>query len=94
MAHYFIRVELQGNPSGEDYTKLHDHMLKNNWYRSISGSAGTSALPHAMYQGNATMDVSALTKALHDGIKGAVWTHPIVLVISSITWSMKPPNLV
>jgi hypothetical protein len=90
MAHLFIRVELRGNPSWQDYDNLHTFMEKNRWYRKIQGTAGESALPHAMYHGNSDNDISTITNALRKGIETSVWNPVIVLIISAETWSMAP----
>ena len=84
----FIRVELRGDPSKQDYDNLHAYMEKNNWYRRIRGSAGESALPHAMYQGNSEAASLAVASALKAGLEANVWTRAIVLVISAQEWGM------
>jgi hypothetical protein len=90
LAHLFIRVELRGTPSRQDYENLHAYMENNNWHRKIQGTAGESVLPHAMYQGNSDKDISAVTSALRKGIQTDVWTQAVVLIISAQTWSMEP----
>lgn len=90
LAQLIIRVELRGNPSAKDYENLHAYMHNNNWSREIQGTAGESALPHAMYQGNYDQDITDLTSALRRGIQAKVWTQAVVLVISAQTWSMEP----
>jgi hypothetical protein len=90
MAHLFIRVELRGTPSGQDYENLHAYMEKNNWYRKIQGTAGESTLPHAMYHGNSENDISTIVSSLRTGIQTNVWTQAVVLIISAQTWSMEP----
>jgi hypothetical protein len=90
LAHLFIRIELRGSPSREDYENLHAYMEKNNWHRKIQGTVGESILPHAMYHGNSDNDISTITSALRQGIQANVWTKAIVLVISAQTWSMEP----
>jgi hypothetical protein len=90
MAHLSIRVELRGNPSSQDYENLHSYMAKNHWSRKIQGTAGESALPHAMYQGKSETDITSITSALRKGIEANVWTQAIVLIISAQTWSMEP----
>jgi hypothetical protein len=90
MAHLFIRVELRGSPSWQDYENLHAYMEKNNWHRKIQGTAGESSLPHAMYHGNSENKFSAITTALRHGIQTNIWSQAIVLVISAETWSMEP----
>jgi len=47
LTHLFIRVELRGTPSRQDYENLHTYMENNNWHRKIQGTAGESILPHA-----------------------------------------------
>jgi hypothetical protein len=90
MAHLFIRVELRGNPSRQDYDNLHTYMENNHWYCKIQGTAGQSTLPHAMYHGNSDNNISNITNALRKGIQTSVWTEAIVLVISAENWSMEP----
>ncbi len=90
MTHLFIRVELRGSPSWQDYENLHAYMEKNNWYRKIQGTAGESSLPHAMYHGNSENNISVITSALRKGIQSNIWTQAIVLAISAQTWSMEP----
>jgi len=90
MAHLFIRVELRGNPSRQDYENLHAYMENLKWYRKIQGTAGESNLPHAMYHGNSDKGLSDLTSALRKGIQANVWTQAVVLIMSSENWSMEP----
>jgi len=90
LAHLFIRIELRGTPSGQDYENLHAYMEENNWHRKIEGTAGESTLPHAMYHGNSDHDVTTITGALRKGIQAKVWTQAVVLIISAQTWSMEP----
>lgn len=90
MAQLFIRVELRGNPSWQDYDNLHAYMESNNWYRTVRGTAGQSQLPHAMYQGNSDKEITSIASALRTGLEANVWSQAIVLVISSDNWSMSP----
>jgi hypothetical protein len=90
MAHLFIRVELRGNPSGDDYNNLHAHMEARNWHRTIQHGAGTSTLPHAMYQGHSDNQILELANALREGIQANVWTSAVVLVISADNWALTP----
>ena len=90
MAQVFIRVELRGDPSKQDYDNLHAYMEAKNWYRKIMGSAGESTLPHAMYQGNSENGTLSIAGALKDGIEANVWTRAVVFVISAQTWGMAP----
>lgn len=90
MAHLFIRVELRGSPSWQDYENLHAYMENKNWYRTIQGTAGESSLPHAMYHGDSDTGISEITSALRNGIEANVWSQAIVLVMSTQNWSMSP----
>jgi hypothetical protein len=90
MAQMFIRIELRGDPSKQDYDNLHAYMEKNNWYRQINGSAGESDLPHAMYQGSSENSASSIASALKKGVEANVWTRAIVLVISAQDWGLDP----
>lgn len=90
MAHLFIRVELRGSPSGQDYENLHSYMEENNWHRKITGTGGESTLPHAMYHGNSDKELPAIAGALRTGIQANVWTQAVVLIISAETWAMNP----
>jgi len=89
MAHLFIRVELRGSPSWQDYENLHAYMENKNWHRTIQGTAGQSSLPHAMYHGHSA-GISEITSALRNGIEANVWSQAIVLVMSTPNWSMSP----
>jgi hypothetical protein len=90
MAHLFIRVELRGSPSFQDYENLHAYMENKNWYRTIQGTAGESSLPHAMYHGHSETGISEITSALRNGIEANVWSQAVVLVMSTQNWSMSP----
>jgi hypothetical protein len=90
LAHLFIRIELRGSPSGQDYDNLHAYMEKNNWHRKITGSAGESTLPHAMYHGDCDKELSAIASALRTGIQTNVWKQAVILVMSAENWAMNP----
>jgi hypothetical protein len=90
LAHFFIRVELRGDPSKQDYENLHAYMEGKNWYRKITGTAGESTLPHAMYQGDSENPVSSVAGALKKGIEADVWSRAVVLVISAQNWAIDP----
>jgi len=90
MARIFIRIELRGNPTYQDYQNLHAYMEGKNWYRAIHGTAGQSMLPHAMYQGTSDAEPAKIASALRSGIQTEVWTVAIVLVIHALNWAMDP----
>ena len=90
MAQMFIRIELRGDPSKQDYDNLHAYMENNNWYRRINGLAGGSALPHAMYQGTSENSATSIASALKKGVEANVWTRAIVLVVPAQAWGLDP----
>lgn len=90
MAHLFIRVELRGSPSSQDYDNLHAYMEENNWHRKITGTGGESTLPHAMYHGSSDKELSTLASALRTGIQAKVWRQAVVLIMSAENWAMEP----
>jgi hypothetical protein len=59
MASFTTRVQLDGNPSSEDYEKLHREMKKRGFSRIIQSDQGQAYwLPHAEYNrlGDVTRD--------------------------------------
>jgi hypothetical protein len=74
----------------QDYENLHTFMENKNWFRKITGSAGESTLPHAMYQGSSENGALSIASALKKGIEANVWNRAVVLVISAQTWGMAP----
>jgi hypothetical protein len=91
MAQYFIRVELKGSPSGENYENLHALMANNNWSQTITGmSNGKSVLvnlPHATYQGTSDAGAFVLADALKMTIIDKIWKNPIVLAMVVTHWA-------
>ena len=90
MAHIFVRVELRGSPTKEVYDSLHKVMETNGWSRYITGTAGTSTLPHAVYHGDSANPPVAIAKALRKVIQTEVWTVAVVLTMESSNWAMDP----
>jgi hypothetical protein len=90
MAQIVIRVELRGNPTYQDYEKLHTFMEQKKWYRAINGTAGRGMLPHSMYQGASDAEPRKIASALRSEIQAEVWTIVIVLVINTLSWGMNP----
>lgn len=86
MAQLFARIELRGNPTFQDYNKLHQVMLSMNWYQVI-GPASTP-LAHAMYQAVFDIVPNVKTKAeqLKEQIESATWPRALVLVIIAEFW--------
>jgi hypothetical protein len=93
MAHLFIRVELRGSPSWQDYENLHAYMENKNWHRTIQGTAGQSSLPHAMYHGQSDTGISDISSALRNGIEAKrlesgdrpSHVHPKLVDVTSLT---------
>jgi hypothetical protein len=89
MAQLIVRVELRGSPDADVYKRLHEHMGGLNYSPSIPSTAGTMALPHAMYQGTtnaAVPDVVSIASALRISIETNIWTKAIVLVMIVANW--------
>jgi hypothetical protein len=91
MAQYFIRVELKGYPSGENYENLHALMANNNWSQTVTGmSNGKSVLvnlPYATYQGTSDKGAFVRADALKTTIIDQVWKNPIVLAMVVTRWA-------
>jgi hypothetical protein len=87
MALVFVRVELRGNPSFQNYINLHSLMAKNNWWQDKDGRA----LPHAVYWGNTDNHIGDVSKALRTTIQSNVWNSAIVMMIKASQWAMDPP---
>jgi hypothetical protein len=88
MAQVIIRIELRGTPGGAVYQTLHQVMEGKGWRRTISGTAGTTPLPSAMYQGNYDGTPTDLSTAIHDQIVPSVWLGgSAVLVVQVANWA-------
>jgi hypothetical protein len=90
MAQMIARIELQGSPTWETYDKLHALMEGRNWERTINSTAGSVALPHAMYQVTSIKGVSELSESIYKQVKSEVWTKPIVFIMAVEHWAMMP----
>lgn len=49
MALFIVRIELQGSPTQAVYDELHERMRFLGVVQTITGTAGTTPLPHATY---------------------------------------------
>jgi hypothetical protein len=85
MSNYDVRVELRGNPSFEQYEKLHSLMKGKGFYQTIGS---THDLPHATYFGSSTLDCAKLRDDLQASIKAKVQNSIIVFVVQSATWAL------
>lgn len=64
MARFTTQVQLNGHPTEEDYSKLHNAMKKRNFTRIVEGGDGKKYwLPHAEYNRDAN---ATLAKVLED----------------------------
>jgi hypothetical protein len=89
MSEYAIRVELRGNPSYEEYEKLHALMTKKGFVRTIVGSDGKSySLPHATYWGSSPSDVGSVRNTIRNAVKSEIQDSIIVFVVQSSNWAL------
>lgn len=88
MARVLIRIELKGTPNGSVYKDLHDLMELKGWKRTITGTAGETPLPSAMYQGEFNGTVSDLSAALHNKVVPNIWSGGSAVLVRVLTdWS-------
>jgi len=91
MPNYAIRVELRGNPTWEEYEKLHQLMAGGGFLQTIkgvdmNGNAKTFNLPHAVYYGSST----AACGAVRDWtvkVAGSVQADFLVFVVEVLNWA-------
>jgi hypothetical protein len=88
MAAYAIRVELRGDPSFQEYEKLHQLMNGLGFGRTVSGMAGVSQLPHATYYGYSNSGVEQVRDLVRDSVKTQIQNNILVFVAKTETWAM------
>lgn len=88
MAAYTIRVELKGDPSFQEYEKLHQLMGGLGFGRTVRGSAGESQLPHATYYGYSNSGVEQVRDLVRDSVKSRIQSNILVLVVKTETWAL------
>jgi hypothetical protein len=93
MAAYAIRVELQGNPTREQYDALHALMARKGFAQTINGtndqgSATHSNLPHAMYYGFSASNCVTVRNSVVNSIKAEIQRNILVFVVEVMTWAM------
>lgn len=93
MASFTTRVELRGNPSKNDYEKLHAAMGKVGFSQTVEAAGRTFYLPHAEYDLSAEMTVQQVLELVRKAA-GGVWPDHLLLVteVKSRTWLLVPAN--
>jgi hypothetical protein len=87
MAAYTIKVQLDGEPSREQYERLHALMEELGFGRTVTGDR-TVNLPHATYYGVSQTDVKAVRDGVRDSIKVRIQKNILVYVARTETWAM------
>jgi hypothetical protein len=92
MAGYFVRVELRGTPTADNYSALHALMLQNGFAQMAAASNRPLPvpLPHAVYFGYSTQIATSLAALLRDAVQASVWTSAIVLAVEYASWGIAP----
>lgn len=93
MAWYTVRVELRGNPSYEEYDKLHSLMALNGWSKSLTGVTAqgqslTRDLPHATYYGESLQHVGSVRDSLQTLVHTNVQPNFIIFVAETTNWAI------
>jgi hypothetical protein len=92
MANFTIRVELRGNPSAEEYEKLHALMAQLGYGRTVAGidnegTPVTVALPHATYFGSSSSSVGDVRNSMGNRIKQSIQNNIVLFVAQTETWA-------
>lgn len=93
MPAFTIRVELQGNPSYQQYEALHQSMGAIGFLRTVQGvRSGTSVtvnLPTGLYYGNSTENATQVAERVDTAARAI---HPVsgIFVADTTTWASKP----
>jgi hypothetical protein len=87
MANYTIRVQLDGNPSYEQYERLHSLMAHLGFGRTVTGSK-TIELPHATYYGSTASRIEQVRDVVRDQVKATIQNNIKVFVAQTETWAM------
>lgn len=85
MALLFARVQLNGNPSREQYDSLHAKMAQLGFSNQIRTVNGLWELPHATYPGTNYVDADQASNAIKR-VADAVVANSHVLVTSGSEW--------
>jgi hypothetical protein len=93
MPNYTVRVELQGNPTREEYDSLHAAMQSLGLYQAVNGVRNGTAcvvtLPTGLYYGTSNSSANALANSVNNAAKSI---RPVVaiFVAETSTWSSIP----
>ena len=96
MAAYTIRVELKGNPTYQEYEKLHAQMASLGYQRYVNGVNGKNEqanfdLPTALYYG--TSDQSTGTVRDNVAVRAqSVQKGVVVFVAQTVDWAYNNTN--
>jgi hypothetical protein len=93
MPNYAIRVELRGNPTREQYDKLHALMAQSGFMQTIQGvnTEGKQQvfnLPHAVYYGFSNVNTGAVRDWVSKAVKAQVQPDLVVFVVESTDWAI------
>ncbi|HEV7674483.1 MAG TPA: hypothetical protein VGQ12_08130 [Candidatus Angelobacter sp.] len=94
MPDYAIRVELEGNPTWDQYQALHQLMANYGFYQTIRGTSDTGeanlfTLPHAMYFGSYESDhPTPIRNILSIAIRAQIQNNILIFVVKSENWSI------
>ncbi|WP_260736440.1 hypothetical protein [Tunturiibacter lichenicola] len=87
MADFTIRVELRGNPTVQQYEKLHQEMASLGFLRTVvSDSQKQVNLPHALYYGPSQYDVAAV-RNMAVSVAQRVQQDILVFVAETLRWA-------
>jgi hypothetical protein len=93
MASFTIRVELRGNPTYEQYERLHLLMANFGFYKTIngvnpSGTATTFNLPTGTYYGAYTGTPSDVRSLITTPIKTQIQASILVFIAETVNWAL------
>jgi hypothetical protein len=93
MADFAIRVELQGNPTREQYDALHALMARKGFYQYVTGVDAQQNqkrfnLPHAMYYGSSANSCADGRTSVAAAIRAEIQQNIIVFVVQAATWAL------
>jgi hypothetical protein len=93
MSNYAIRVELRGNPTWEQYDRLHALMARQGFLQTIKGVSpdGTQQvfnLPHAVYYGPSNASPGAVRDSVSKAVKAEVQPDVVVFAVAATDWAI------
>jgi hypothetical protein len=93
MPAFTIRVELQGNPSYQQYEALHQSLGALGFWRTVQGARSGNTvivnLPTGLYFGDSNENASQVSERVDNAAK---IIHPVagVFVAETTTWASRP----